>query len=50
MDICADGFFDRAFSIRKTAQCWQGSDTSDMFPQGSGIPLPRYTARRLPGG
>ena len=41
---------DREFNMRNTAQCWQGSDTIVMLPQGKGMPLPRYTARRFPGG
>ncbi len=31
---------------RNTAQRGQGSDTRLMLPQGNGMPLPRYTARR----
>ena len=33
-------------SMRNTAQCGHGSVTCAMLPQGSGMPLPRYTARR----
>ena len=40
-EISADGFVDRVLSMRNTAQCWHGSEIVDMFPQGSGMPLPR---------
>src|SRR5210317_240527 len=33
-DICADGLFERELSMRNTAQCWQGSETRRMLPQG----------------
>ena len=35
--------------MRKTAQFGHGSVTCAMLPQGSGIPFPRYTARKYPG-
>ena len=40
-DIWDEGWLDRVFSMRNTAQCRHGSEIIVMLPQGKGMPLPR---------